>query len=58
MLAMNLHRPSTYISIIVLVVASGILAFLTFEGIIFRKNVIASTEGERSGIYRCVVFDP
>lgn len=56
MLVTDLHRPSTYISILVLVAASGILAFLAFKGIIFRKNVIVSTEGERSGVHRYVVF--
>lgn len=56
MLVMDLHRPTTYISILVLVAATGILAFLTLEGIIFRKNGIVSTEGERSGIHRYVVF--
>lgn len=57
-LVTNLHRPSTYIFIFVSVTATGILAFLTFEGIIFEENALrtVSAEGERSGIHRCVVF--
>lgn len=57
-LVMNLHRPSTYIFIFDSVTATGILALLTFEGIIFKKNALrtVSAEGERSGIHRCVVF--
>lgn len=46
------------ISTLVSVIAAGILVFLTFESIIFRKNTlrIISMGGRRSGICWCLVF--
>lgn len=54
----NSYRPSTYISRCVSVAATAGLAFLTCEDIACKKNTLGTdpTEGEKSGIHRCLVF--